>query len=56
MNNINTELFEALENMIGAFDTPIARRRIKNRFADEARKEARKIIEKIRNTKNNEMQ
>jgi hypothetical protein len=37
-------LREALQAMIGAFDTPIARRRIGGEFASEARKMARKVL------------
>lgn len=35
---------EALSSMCGAFDTPIARRRISNDFADEARRRARAAL------------
>ena len=41
------ELLEALQNMMGAFDTPIARRRIKGGFGDDARSEAKALLSKL---------
>ena len=40
------ELLEALQNMVGAFDTPVASRRISDNFSNECRDQARAAIEK----------
>ena len=45
LQKLNTELQEALENMLGAFDTPMSRCRENSEFANEARKQARDLIE-----------
>ena len=37
-------LVEALENMTGAFDTPIARRKMSGEMSDEARTSARAAL------------
>ena len=39
------ELLEYIQNLMGVFDTPIARRRISNEFTDEVRSIDRKILE-----------
>lgn len=39
------ELLECIQNLMGAFDTPIARRLIKGNFSEEARKIGRQILE-----------
>jgi archaellum component FlaC len=46
--NLNSyrELIEAIENMLGVFDTPIARKKITGDIANEARKQAREIIDR----------
>lgn len=38
------ELREALENMVGVFDSPLARRRIDGEIAEEARQKARDVL------------
>ena len=43
----NAILVEALQNMMGAFDTPIARRKISGAFAKEARDTAKTLLSKI---------
>jgi len=48
----NKELLEALENMLGAFDTPIARARDNSDFANEARREARELVERLKADQN----
>ena len=40
------ELIEALQNLMGAFDTPIARKKITGEVPEQARKEAREILER----------
>lgn len=40
------ELVEALQNIMGVFDTPIARKKITGEIADQARKEAREVLER----------
>ncbi len=39
------ELLECIQNLMGVFDTPYARFKIKGEFADEVRKIARQILE-----------
>lgn len=39
------ELLECIQNLMGVFDTPIARRRIDNEFTSKVRSIARKILE-----------
>jgi hypothetical protein len=39
------ELVECIQNLMGIFDTPVARMRIKGEYADEARKIGRQILE-----------
>lgn len=45
-NAAAVDLREALECMVGVFDTPIARRRIDGPFAEEARRQARDALER----------
>ena len=40
------DMLECIQNLMGAFDTPIARRKINDNFSNEVRIKARKIIEK----------
>jgi len=40
------ELLDCIHNLMGVFDTPAARLRIKTEFADEVRKIGREIMEK----------
>ena len=46
MLNNRIELVEALENMLGVFDTPIVRRKLGGSFADEARMSANAALAK----------
>ena len=39
------ELLECIHNLMGVFDTPVARLKLKNSFCDEARDQAKKILE-----------
>lgn len=39
------ELVEALQNIMGVFDTPIARKKITGDIAEKARKQARQLLE-----------
>lgn len=39
------ELLDCIQNLMGCFDTPLARKRISNDFCDEARKIGRDILE-----------
>jgi hypothetical protein len=39
------ELLDAIHNLMALVDTPVGRRQVKGSFADDARKEARKILE-----------
>jgi hypothetical protein len=41
-----TDLSEALQNMVGIFDNPLARRQISDPLSDEARKIAREVLAK----------
>jgi hypothetical protein len=41
------ELKDAVRQMLGAFDSPIARMRMKGEFANESREFAREILERI---------
>ena len=50
----NAILVEAMQNMMGAFDTPIARRKIPGAFAKEARNTAKALLSKIDTGENNE--
>jgi hypothetical protein len=40
------ELLDCIHNLMGAFDTPIARRQIDNSFANKCRKIGRYIMER----------
>jgi len=40
------ELLDCIHNLMGCFDTPIARRLINNPFADEARAIGRNVMQK----------
>jgi hypothetical protein len=40
------DLSEALQNMVGIFDNPLARRQISDSMSNEAREEARKVLRK----------
>lgn len=40
------DLSEALQNMVGIFDNPLARRQISDSMSNEAREEARKALRK----------
>lgn len=48
-------LVEALQNMVGVFDTPLARRQITHEFAEEARASARKALEPFKQDHENEI-
>jgi hypothetical protein len=39
------ELLDCIQNLMGVFDTPVARSKIRNEFAEEARVVGRKILE-----------
>ena len=39
------ELLDCIKNLMGAFDTPIARRKIDSEFSNEVRKLAREILD-----------
>jgi hypothetical protein len=39
------ELLDCIQNLMGVFDTPLARLRMKGEFADEVRKIGRQILE-----------
>ena len=43
----NKELKDCVQNLMGVFDTPIARRKLQSEFIDEVRKNGREILEKI---------
>lgn len=40
------ELLECIHNLMGVFDTPVARLKLKNSFTEEIRAQAKKILEK----------
>jgi len=42
------ELTDALHNMLGIFDTPVARMKMQGDFEDEARKIAREVFERAK--------
>ena len=39
------ELLDCIQNLMGVFDTPVARLRMKGKFTDEVRKIGRQILE-----------
>lgn len=41
------ELIECVQNLMGAFDTPLARRKYTSDFVEEVRKNGREIMEKL---------
>ena len=45
IHQTKVELLECIQNLMGVFDTPIARRRINNEFTEEVRSIGRKILE-----------
>ena len=46
MTDKEKELLDCIHNLMGVFDTPIARRKLKGESADEVRKIAKEILEK----------
>ena len=45
------ELIECIQNLMGCFDNPLARRQLSNSFSEEARKIGREVL--IKHTENN---
>lgn len=41
------ELIETIQNLMGAFDTPLGRLKISGDFPDEARKLAREVLSRL---------